>query len=115
MDVDKGTVVLLASDRLGHGDDELGAVLVRSFVKTLAALESPPAAILLVNGGVRLAAEGSPLIQDLEGLEARGVEVLSCGTCLDWFHLKEALRAGKPTNMMEIVTRLTRADRVVRP
>ena len=112
---DPKTIVLLASDRVGAGDDELGAVLMRSFVKTLAARPALPHAIVCVNHGVRLTCEGSPLLEDLAGLAAHGVKVLSCGTCLDWLHLKEALRAGEPTNMATIVELLATADRVLRP
>lgn len=108
-------VVLIASERFGEGDDALGGILMRAFVTTLAELGPLPEALLLVNGGVRLAAEGSPLIEGLRGLAAAGVEVLACGTCLDFYHLKEQLAVGRVTNMSEIVTALTTADRVLRP
>ena len=58
--------------------------------------------MILINGGVRLALEGSPVLDDLHALEAAGAEVLSCGTCLDYFHAKETLRAGRVSNMQEI-------------
>jgi selenium metabolism protein YedF len=108
-------VLLLASDQLGQGDPELGALLMRSFLKTLVPAAQAPGAVLLLNGGVRLACEGSAVLPELQALAARGAAVLSCGTCLDFFHLREALRTGEVSNMADIVDRLTRATTVLRP
>jgi selenium metabolism protein YedF len=108
-------VVLLASATLGHGDDDLGRLLMVAFVKTLKSLSPRPSTVLLMNGGVKLAAQGSELVGALGELEADGAEVLACGTCLDFFHLKEKLAVGKVSNMFEIASRLVAADRVVRP
>lgn len=111
----KGFVVLVASDELGRGSPELGRVLIRSLIKTLSNTERKPERMIFVNGGVRLTADGSDLIDDLKAMEESGVELLSCGTCLDYFDLKEKLRAGRASNMQEIVETLTDADRVLRP
>jgi selenium metabolism protein YedF len=111
----KQIVVLIASDELGQGSPELGKILIRSFVKTLSNAEQKPRRMIFVNSGVRLTTEGSDLIDDLKLLEETGVELLSCGTCLDYFHLKEKLQAGRASNMVEIVETLTAADSVVRP
>ena len=110
-----GVVILLAGDQLGSGPEELGGVLIRSFLKTLRDLEPRPRRMILINSGVRLALEGSPVLDDLGALEAAGTELLSCGTCLDYFQAKDRLRAGRVSNMNEIVTTLMRAERVVRP
>jgi selenium metabolism protein YedF len=110
-----GNVVLIGSTELGTGDAELGRTLMRMFVFTLKEVEPPPSAILFVNSGVRLTTEGSPLLDDIRELADRGVEVLSCGTCLDYYGLKEKLQVGKVTNMFQIVTLLSTADRLVRP
>jgi len=110
-----GVVVLFASSLLGEGDPELGRILMRSFVKTLREARPLPSAAIFVNSGVRLTTEGSPLLEDIAALEAAGVEVTSCGTCLDFYGLKDRLRVGRVTNMFEIVSKLTAADRVVRP
>jgi tRNA 2-thiouridine synthesizing protein A len=107
--------VLLASATIGHGDDDLGRLLMIAFVKTLKSLDPRPRTLLLMNGGVRLAAEGSELVDALRELEAEGAELLVCGTCLDFFRLKEKLRAGRVSNMFEIASRLVAADRVLRP
>jgi selenium metabolism protein YedF len=109
------TVVLISSDRFGEGDDALGGVLMRAFVKTLVQLDRLPETLFLVNGGVRLAAAEAPLVADLEALEGAGVAVLACGTCLDFYRLKDRLAVGRVTNMLEIVTALATAHRVIRP
>jgi selenium metabolism protein YedF len=109
------TVLLVAGDELGQGSPQLGRILIRSFLKTLAGAAERPYRALFLNGGVRLTSEGSELLEDLRALEALGVEILSCGTCLDFFHLKEKLKAGRISNMAEIVETLTTADLVVRP
>ena len=107
--------VFFASATIGHGDDDLGRILLVAFVKTLKNLTPRPKTLLFMNGGVKLAAEGSELLEALRELEAEGAELLVCGTCLDFFKLKERLRAGKVSNMFEIASRLIAADRVVRP
>lgn len=108
-------VVLIGSAEFGAGDAELGGILMRAFVKTLGEVVPLPRAILFINGGVRLTVEGSALLDDLGELERRGARVLSCGTCLDFFHLKERLAVGRVTNMFEVVSLLSAADRVIRP
>jgi selenium metabolism protein YedF len=110
-----GTVVLLAADTVGHGSDELGGILMRAFVKTLREARPRPRWLLLLNAGVRLACEGSPLLDDLRALAEAGVELRACGTCLDYYHLKDKLRVGSVGNMFDIVNTLLGADRVIRP
>lgn len=107
-------VVLVASNLLGSGDERLGSILMRSFLKTLKDAEPRPWRLLLVNSGVRLSTIGSDLLDDLRALEQSGVEILSCGTCLDYYGLLDALQVGMKTNMHEIVSSLVSADRVVR-
>ena len=107
--------VLFASEEMGHGSAKLGRILIRSFIKTLAMAGRRPWRAVFVNGGIHLTTEGSDLIDDLKGLETAGVELLSCGTCLDYFDKKEKLLAGRASNMREIVETLTTADLVVRP
>lgn len=110
-----GTVIFISSDRFGRGEEELGRILMRSFVKTLGALDHPPAKILLANTGVRLSTRGSELIDDLRDLEARGVTILSCGTCLDYLGSIDSLEVGRQCDMLEIASSLFDADRVVQP
>ncbi|MBD3162585.1 MAG: sulfurtransferase-like selenium metabolism protein YedF [Candidatus Eisenbacteria bacterium] len=108
-------VVQFGADTMGHGPAELGRVLIRSFVKTLGTTGRRPWRAVFVNTGIHLTTEGSDLIEDLRKLEADGLELLSCGTCLDYFEKKEKLQAGRASNMQEIVETLTTADLVVRP
>lgn len=108
-------VAFLASDQVGSGDPELGAVLMRALVKTLGTLSPPPAKVLLMNAGVKLATQGSPVLGDLQALADAGTEVHSCGTCLDYFHLKDALAVGQVGNMHDILQAIVDADRVIRP
>jgi len=107
-------VVLVASDRLGDGPDELGRLLMKNFIITLLDLERLPDRMLFLNSGVLLTTEGSEVLEALEKLGNSGVEVMSCGVCLDYFHRKEQLRAGVVTTMFTIAETLLRAGSVVR-
>jgi len=108
-------VVQITATTMGSGDDELGALLMRSFVKTQAGLEKKPDAIIFYNAGVKLCCEGSLLLDDIRALEASGIEVIACGTCLNYFELADKLAVGRGTDMLEIAGRLASAGRVVRP
>ena len=107
-------MLLVAADAIGRGDDELGRLLVRTFLHTLGELPAPPAAIVFMNAGVKLAIEGSPVLDDLRSLAAGGAKLLVCGTCLGFFELKERLAAGRISNMFEIAETLFGAAKVVR-
>ncbi|RII25061.1 MAG: sulfurtransferase-like selenium metabolism protein YedF [Geobacter sp.] len=108
------TVMLIASDRLGDGPEELGRLLMKNFIITLLELERLPDRILFVNSGVLLATDGSEVVEALEKLGDRGIEILSCGICLDYFHRRNKLRAGEVTNMFSIAESLLTAGSVVR-
>jgi selenium metabolism protein YedF len=112
---DRPSVVLISGSEFGAGDPELGTMLMRAFIKTLKELSPVPAAILFVNSGVKLTTAGSDLLEDLGELQQLGAEVFSCGTCLDYYHLKDKLEIGKVTNMFEIATHLAEASRIIRP
>lgn len=112
--LETGTVILIPSDRLGSGPEDLGSILMRSFLKTLRDSGTHPRRIVLINSGVRMAVEGSDLIDDLRVLQDSGIDILCCGTCLDFFHSREKLKAGRVSNMREIVDVLTTAGRVIR-
>jgi selenium metabolism protein YedF len=96
------TTVFLSYDRIGSGDDELGALLMRGFLAAIAEASPLPGRIILMNGGVRLAAEGSAALAGLAKLEELGVEILACGTCLDFYKIKDKLSVGRVSNMFEI-------------
>jgi len=109
------TVVFIAGARLGQGADQLGEALMLAAVKNLAkAPGGPPSHVLFMNNGVKLCCEGSHALDDLRALAAAGVELLNCGTCLDWFDLKEKLAVGRESNMGEILGLQNGAGRVVR-
>jgi selenium metabolism protein YedF len=108
-------VVLISSATLGHGDDDLGRLLMTGFVKTLKDVVPRPRTLIFMNGGVTHAVEGADLVPAIRDLEQRGVTVLACGTCLDFFHVKDKLAAGRISNMFEILSALAAADRVIRP
>ncbi|MGI6117431.1 MAG: sulfurtransferase-like selenium metabolism protein YedF [Bilifractor sp.] len=109
------TVVAIASDRIGQGNDELGHILMKSFLFALTQQDKLPQTMIFYNTGAKITCKGSPSLEDLKSLEAQGVEILTCGTCLDFQNLKEDLAVGGVTNMYEIAERLLQAGHVVRP
>ena len=111
----KNVVVAINSAKMGVGHDELGGVLIKGFIFALTQLDELPSAILFYNGGATLTTEGSASLEDLKNLEAQGVEILTCGTCLNYYGLGDKLRVGEVTNMYSIVEKLTGADLVVKP
>lgn len=108
-------VVVLSSEFMGSGDDELGATLMKAFVFALTQQDELPTAILAYNGGVHLTVEGSPVLDDLKKLAEAGVEIFSCGTCLNHFGIADKLAVGEVTNMYVIVQKQLEAGVVVRP
>lgn len=95
--------VFISSDKMGTGNDELGNVLIKGFIYTLTESKPYPQNIILVNGGVKLSTENEATVENLKILEEAGVNILSCGTCLDYYNLKEKLQVGSVTNMYTIV------------
>lgn len=108
-------VVFITSDTLGLGDDGLGARLMQAFTATLPELGSELWRIVLVNGGVKLTATPGPILENLQKLEGAGVDILVCGTCLDHFGLLKQKAVGQTTNMLDVVTSLQLATKVIRP
>ena len=108
-------IVVLSSDKMGEGDEELGKVLIKGFIYAITQLDKYPKAVLLYNSGVKLSSEGSDSIEDLKMLEEHGVEILSCGTCLNFYNLQDKLQVGKVTNMYSIVEELSEATNIIRP
>lgn len=108
-------IVVVSSDRMGTGNDELGKVLIKGFIYAVTQLDTLPKKMLFYNGGTTLTTEGSDSIEDLKSLEAQGVEILTCGTCLDYYHLKDKLVVGGVTNMYSIVESMAEAGKIIRP
>ena len=109
------TVVVIASDKMGDGAEELGKTLLKAFVFALTQQDKLPKTVLFYNGGASLTCEGSPMLEDLKTLESEGVEIMTCGTCLNYYGLTEKLAVGSVTNMYAIVEKLTHAGNVVKP
>ncbi len=107
------TVFIINGDTLGKGDDVLGSALMGKMLLTLADLPEMPMAIAFYNSGVRLLCEGSPVLAPLKDLEAAGVELWACGTCLDYLELRSRMVVGRGSNMREIAGALLTADKVV--
>ena len=107
------TMLLIASNTLGRGDDELGSVLMRTFIHTLGESDIKPHKIIFMNSGVKLVTQGSEVIDDLRALEKESVEILACGTCLGHFGLKDAVGVGRVSNMYEITMALMKSTKVI--
>lgn len=114
-DVRTDTVVAIGSDKMGVGSDELGKTLMKAFVFALTQQDTLPKTILFYNGGASLTCAGSPMLEDLKALEAQGVEILTCGTCLNFYGLTEKLAVGGVTNMYVIAEKMLGAGNVVKP
>ena len=108
-------VVSISSDKMGQGIDELGDVLMKGFIYTLTEMDTMPTTILFYNGGAKLTVEGASTLADLKLLEGEGVEILTCGTCLNYYQLDGKLAVGEVTNMYTIMERLQGADKIVKP
>jgi selenium metabolism protein YedF len=108
-------VVYIGSDKLGRGNDDLGLKLMRGFLRTLIDVNPYPWRIIFINSGVKLTTVDQEAVDALAILEERGVEILSCGTCLEAFGLNDQLNAGRVTNMYEVIESLNTATKVVSP
>ena len=111
----KKLLVFVDGETVGRGSEELGAILMRSFLLTLKELNPLPWRIIFMNSGVKLAVDGSPYIGALNDLVAIGAEILSCGTCLDYYRVKDRLMVGRISNMYEIESSFLEATNVIKP
>jgi selenium metabolism protein YedF len=108
-------IIIISSDRMGRGNDELGGVLIRSFMHTLLTLNPVPGVLIFYNTGVKLVIRDSEVLDDLRQLEASGVSLLVCGTCMNYFGLSNDLAVGSISNMYDIASAMAGAGRVVTP
>lgn len=109
----KNVVILFQADTIGRPEQELGDVLAKSFLYALTECTPTPRTLIFLNGGVRLTCTGSEALPSLKTLELQGVEILSCGTCLDYLELKGELEVGTVSNMFSIIEKLMAADKVI--
>lgn len=114
-DSSENTVVVISSSKMGEGEEELGKVLIKGFIYALTQLDTLPKTMLFYNGGAFLTCEGSESLEDLKFLKEQGVEIFTCGTCLNYYGLTEKLQVGEITNMYVIAEKMTQADKVVKP
>ena len=110
----KGEVILITGSQLGTGDEKFSESLMIGFINTLGEVSSRPGKIIFVNSGVRLTTEGSGVLETLKRLEQEGVQILSCGACLDYYHLTDKLKVGMVTNGYEVVDSLLAAGKVLK-
>ena len=108
-------VVAVDSETMGRGSDELGKLLMKSFLFAVSQLPRLPRTVLFYNGGAKLTVEGSESLEDLRNMEAQGVDILTCGTCLNFYGLAEKLAVGGVTNMYASVEALANAGKVIKP
>ena len=111
----KGITVVVSSDQMGNGEEKLGRTLMKAFLFALTRQDELPETIMFYNSGAFLSCEGSQSLEDLKNLEAEGVNIMTCGTCLDFYGLKEKLAVGTVTKMYEIVETMEKADKIIRP
>jgi len=109
----KKIMVMCATDRIGFGDDELGLALMVNFLRTLKEMGPELWRLVFVNNGVKLTIDGSEVLEDLKEYEKAGLKILVCGTCLNHFNLLERKQVGETTNMLDIVTAMQLADKVI--
>lgn len=110
---EKKILVMCTTDRIGFGDDDLGLKLMTNFLRTLGELGNELWRLIFVNNGVKLTIKGSEVLEDLKNYEKEGLKILVCGTCLDHFNLLEQKQVGETTNMLDIITAMQLADKVI--
>jgi len=108
-----GLVVVIGRDTMGKGTEELGKILIKGFIYSLTELPTPPKYVIFFNSGVYLTSDESNTIADLKKLEEKGVEVLTCGTCINFYNLQDKLAIGAVVNMYEITERMASASNII--
>jgi len=109
-----GVVVFVTTDRLGEGDERLGTILMKAFLNTLHDSEPKPEKVIFINNGVKLSTEGSEMLDSLEVLTEDGVQIISCGTCLNYYDILDKLKFGIVGNMYDIVNVLLDANKIIK-
>lgn len=110
---EESLVIVITSDKLGQGAEELGKVLMKSYTYALTETTPLPKAVIFLNSGVKLTSEGSEVLENIKKLEDSGVEIVSCGTCLDFYQLKDKLKVGIVGNMYSIIEKMNSAGKVI--
>jgi selenium metabolism protein YedF len=110
----KKFTIVVSADKLGSGNDELGALLMKSYMYALSESDRLPDDLIFLNGGVKLTSEGSECVDSIKKLHSMGVNVLSCGTCLDFYNIKDKLQVGEISNMYTIVEKMNNAENAIK-
>ncbi|MDR1206022.1 MAG: sulfurtransferase-like selenium metabolism protein YedF [Peptococcaceae bacterium] len=108
-----GLAVAVGRDTMGEGAEELGKILIKGFIYSLTALPAPPRFVIFFNSGARLTSDGANTVEDLKKLEGMGTEVLTCGTCVNYYGLQDKLAVGAITDMYGITERMASAGTVI--
>ena len=108
-------VICIKSDKMGHGSDELGKILLEAFINNLKEIAPLPAAVIFYNNGIMLTLKDSAVIDNLKKLESLGVKILVCGTCIDYYNVKKRIGVGIISNMYEITEQLTNTSHIIYP
>lgn len=111
--INQEQVLMVANEVMGHGDNALGEILIRSFLHTLNEAESLPKTIIFYNKAVKLVSNNSVVLEDLKSLQNKGVKILACGTCLNHFNLKDQIAVGEISNMYNITDAMLKAQKVI--
>lgn len=106
--------ILVASNLLGNGDDRLGETLMKIYINTLAESEILPENLMFINGGVKLTCTGSDVLDSLNSMQEKGVNIISCGACLDFYNLKEELKVGEIGNMYQIIDLMNKSGNTIK-
>lgn len=110
---DESPVVLIKTNEMGVGSEELGAILMKGYIFSLTELSPMPKTVIFLNSGVKLSTEGSNVLTDLKKLEDAGCEILSCGTCLNYYELTDKLSVGKITDMFDISNKIANTTKLI--
>lgn len=114
MEFSKNLVIVISTNKLGTGDDKLGTTLMKSYLYALSESDNLPSNLIFLNSGVKLTSQGSECLESILALKNKGVNILSCGTCLDFYNLKEKLAIGEITNMYTIVEKMNSASNTIK-
>jgi selenium metabolism protein YedF len=112
---DDSSTIVFSSNKMGQGDDDLGAILMKAFIHTILSLEPLPSTLIFYNSGVLLIAEDSGADDDLQFLHDKGVEILICGTCVNFYNISDKIKTGTLSNMYDILNTMNRANRLINP
>jgi len=108
-----GLVVAISQNKMGHGSDELGQILIKGFIFSISQLETPPKAVVFFNSGIKLTLDDANTLADIKAMTERGTKVIVCGTCADYFQVKDRVSVGEIGNMYDIVEAMSGAAKVI--